>query len=110
MQLDETQVYAVQHYLQRIPDTHCALCHQQEWRVSQTVFVLTEYVRPSPAMDYFGYSAPDPKRDADYLAALAGSAHFKKAEPEVFPVIPIVCGRCGFVFLLSAVAAGVVKR
>jgi hypothetical protein len=108
MQLNEKQVYAVQRYLQGIPDTKCVLCQQQEWKVSETVFALPEYQRPNPAT-YFGLggaSSFDPTKDQH----VAGGSFFRKAEPEVFPVIPIVCGRCGFVFFLSAVAAGVVKR
>jgi hypothetical protein len=106
MQLDTNQVLAVQRYLQQIPDTQCALCHAQEWKVSETVFALPEYVRPKTALDYFGFSSAKPTTE-DKLAALTGNY---KTEPEVFPVIPIICGRCGFVFFLSAVAAGVAKR
>lgn len=104
MRLNPNQVTAVENYLQGIPETRCALCHSQEWKVSELIFALPEYVQRSPAAFgiQFQFDTTDPPKNYQGIG-------FSKKEPEVFPVIPIVCGRCGFVFLLSAIAAGAIK-
>jgi len=107
MRLNPSQVNAVVSYLRQIPDTTCALCHEQEWRVSETVFALPEYALPSSkfSKSFDDWGAPPSQKNFPFDSK---DESFKK-EPEIFPVIPIVCGRCGFVFFISAVAAGVVK-
>jgi hypothetical protein len=112
MRLNANQVNAVQNYLRGIPDTHCALCHQQEWKVSETVFALPEYTGASlmSLAALLNPPFPNPQYPPVESSWTRPLWNKESKEPEVFPVIPIVCGRCGFVFFLSAVAAGVVKN
>jgi hypothetical protein len=101
MRLSPVQVSAVVSYLQQVPNTACSLCGQQEWKVSETIFALPEYVAPAlnTLLPFLG---------PGYAPVESPWEKAMKKEPEVFPVIPIVCGRCGFVFFISAVAAGVI--
>lgn len=100
MRLNPDQVSRVVKYLQQIPTAaRCSLCGQQEWKVSETIFALPEYTAAIPGA--FG-------THTQYTPAESNWHIFWNEQPEVFPVIPIVCGRCGFVFFISAVAAGVV--
>jgi len=104
MRLNPSQVNSVVNYLQQIPTTPCPLCNQQEWKVSETIFALPEYVSP-PIINLGSVLFQQHNPTESPPPWIHASS---KKEPEVFPVIPIVCGRCGFVFFISAVAAGVI--
>lgn len=85
MQLSPTQVSEVIHFLQKFPATECQVCHHDDWKVSEILFALPEYRDPlSPGLG--------------------------PVQRELFPVIPITCSTCGYVFFLSAIAVGVLKR
>jgi len=107
MRLNQKQVNAVAAYLTRIPYPACALCANQDWKVSETVFSLPEYA-PSNIMSLVDlmHAGPEEALSQPAIAVLSG----RQPTPEVFPVIPIVCARCGFVYFISAVAAGVVPH
>ncbi len=85
MQLSPGQVSEVVLYLRKFPVVECQVCHHDEWNVSALVFELPEYT------------------------ANRFSQGITSIQREVFPVIPITCSKCGHVFFLSAVAAGVLR-
>jgi hypothetical protein len=86
MQLLPAQVDHVVNYLKRYPVVECQVCHHDDWSVSQLIFELPEYMR---------------QRFSQGITSV---------NSEVFPVIPITCSTCGYVFFMSAVAVGILKR
>jgi hypothetical protein len=80
MELNAEQMEKVLRHLGAHPTPECAICHHDEWAVSNTVFVLPEY-----------------RLDRYYSTTQAA-----------FPAIPITCKVCGNVLFLSAIKAEVV--
>lgn len=85
MQLYPSQLSEVVNLLRKYPAAECQVCQHGEWKVSEVIFALPEYLDPlSPGIG--------------------------PVQREVFPVIPVTCATCGNVFFLSAVAIGLLKR
>jgi hypothetical protein len=97
MRLNTAQETSIREYLQVKIGYTCPVCGQREWKASDTLFALPEYRADSLNLNALS------DRVAKPLPWL------RNKEPQVFPVLPIVCGSCGFVFFISAVALGVVQ-
>jgi|ERR1700722_8657028 len=107
MLLSQDAVNTVVEHLRRFQTSACPVCRTSEWTVSKVLFALPEYharpvwnFKPSPSV-----TTPENPMSAG-LKALGGAG----SPDEVFPVVPITCATCGYVYFLSAVALGLVSR
>ena len=114
MRLSPADANAVVTYLNRFPKPICAVCRHDQWKVSDILFALPEYdSRPSWARPGLR-SLSDLAGDTMVGDSLEHKPFFGSAvanlgpTPQVFPVIPVTCVTCGYVFFMSAVAIGIV--
>lgn len=105
MRLSPFAINAVNEHLNKFAKTVCPVCHHDEWTVSDTLFALPEYeYRP---VSFFNTPSTETPRIPG-LEAL-GKIPFTSARPQVFPVVPVTCVTCGYVFLLSGIKLGIVS-
>lgn len=62
-------------------DFKCPMCNKSDWGLTNTIYQLTAFNKPNTPTTERQYS--------------------------VFPVIPIVCNKCGYVHFVSAIACGI---
>jgi hypothetical protein len=95
MELTKQQTDSVIARIREFGLTQCALCKNQNWIVSDTLFVMPEYSKPDP----FAWSAPL-TGPGTYVPNPLGSS--VPTSLKVFPVVPITCRDCGYVMLIAA--------
>jgi hypothetical protein len=106
MRLEPNDVKKVVNHLNKFGRTSCPVCHSDEWTVSDILFALPEYeYRPPwsvapPAFVNTGGSIGTPIRPIFDL---------ESENPQVFPVVPVTCVTCGYVFLFSGIKLGLVS-
>lgn len=95
----------VERFLHEFGDVRCPICKSWDWSISDRVFALSEYDPPNQlALLSQMALTPDPvgPNNPFYLSDLP------KRPPQVFPVLPLTCVICGYVFLVSAKKLGIV--
>ena len=104
MRLSQQQINDVVAHLNKFKRAPCPVCNTDKWTVSDILFQLPEYETPVR----FPRLTSDPPLGAygglDVLAGLAGSP----ASTQVFPVVPVTCATCGYVYFLSGIALNIV--
>jgi hypothetical protein len=121
MRLSDENIKGVVAHLKRFRKAPCPVCSSEKWNVSDTLFELPEYEFRSP---WGKFPLKSPLLGTPSLTPLigsepdAGSYEYPpittgyKFEPraQVFPVIPVTCVTCGYVYLLSGIALGIVPK
>ena len=80
MQLtDEQQKHILDHLQKNWTAKTCPLCMEIKWSINTNVFEMREYFKEKIVY----------------------------ANNTVFPVIPIVCGNCGYTILINTIKAGI---
>jgi hypothetical protein len=75
-------VKVIEYFKEKAPHpVPCAVCNQEDWVISGTIYELREY-------------------QGGQLATGGG----------VFPVLPIVCGNCGNTIFMSAIELNIIER
>lgn len=108
MRLSATQTQAVIRFLATFTPAKCPVCGHDDWSISDTLFALPEYESPFPGQGFtrLGAPPPPPSLIGSGQGALAGLAALTKPAPQVFPVLPVTCATCGYVFLMSGKKLG----
>ena len=127
MQLSDESLRRLVAHLEKFRKALCPVCGMGNWNVSNTVFSLPEYeykppyamppppppfVNPSLGSGLAGLGSPSSQRKIG-----EGTSQFPPitygyfaTQSQVFPVVPVTCKSCGYVFLFSAVALDVIPR
>lgn len=101
MRLTQANIERVIEHLNRFSKAECPVCAHDEWTVSDTLFVLPEYEYRTP------WASPPRLQSSP---SIGGPITNFAEQPQVFPVVPITCATCGYVFLLSGIKLGIVSR
>jgi hypothetical protein len=101
MRLSAGHIQAVINHLNKFAKTICPVCNHDEWTVSDTLFAFPEYEYRAP------WTGPPFIRGTEGLREPA-TAFNLESDPQVFPVVPVTCVTCGYVFLLSAIKLSLV--
>jgi hypothetical protein len=106
MRLFPEMVQKVIDHLNHFAKTECPVCHHDEWTVSDILFAIPEY-----EFHPFGLPPPPPGPPSTPTGTptMAGFAALSRPAPQVFPVVPVTCVTCGYVFLFSAIKLGLVS-
>ena len=118
MRLSSQQIQTLIDYLKRWPKSpKCPICDHDDWAISDTVFQLTEHEGGHENAGFgsgpFGGASPGARstQRVENRGLSYGSLNrLSYPLPQVFPVVPLTCKECGYVLLVSAIAAGVVPR
>lgn len=125
MHLSEDSLRRIVAHLEKFRSALCPVCGLRNWNVSDTLFSLPEYEYKPP---YSVPSPPPPFVNPSLGAGLEGlgspgsqrkigegtsqfppiTTGFFTKQSLVFPVVPVTCKSCGYVFLFSAVALNVI--
>lgn len=108
MRLSPRDIDAVNSHLNQFAKTVCPVCHYDEWTVSEILFALPEYEHRPLGVPFAPPSTPTPRmRGLEALGRIPFSPASTRAQ--VFPVVPVTCVTCGYVFLLSGIKLGIVS-
>jgi hypothetical protein len=106
MRLTQQQIADVVAHLKKFRRSPCPVCHTDKWTVSNTLFQLPEYEAPWP------FGPPPPPPPAMTLPGFTPSSVLSgyKTAPstQVYPLIPVTCGTCGYVYFMSGIALNIV--
>jgi ribosomal protein S27E len=125
MRLVKSSVQKVVDHLKKFAKTECPVCHNDQWIISDILFALPEYQYRAPwtsssLLKPMGESigttrptlgnvgAPIRVTLGDMAAPTSATFDLESENPQVFPVVPVTCLTCGYVFLLSGIKLGVV--
>ena len=116
MRLAESSVQKVVDHLKKFPNAECPVCHHDQWIISDILFALPEfeYRAPWTQLQPMGGSIGTPIRatippvGGSIGAPIRSTFDLESENPQVFPVVPVTCLTCGYVYLLSGIKLGVV--
>lgn len=104
MRLEANDVKKVVNHLNKFGRTACPVCHSDEWTVSEILFAIPEYEYRPP------WSNMSTLAKMAHIGTPSTTFNLESETPQVFPVVPVTCVTCGYVFLLSGIKLGIVPR
>lgn len=123
MRLSAKNITDVVAHLSKFKKAPCPVCSCEQWNVSDTLFELPEYefrapwakLPPPPPMPVVPFGNTTPLAELGKFQSLPSvlttfAAPAPAPTPQVFPVIPVTCVTCGYVYLLSGIALNIVAR
>jgi predicted nucleic-acid-binding Zn-ribbon protein len=102
MRLAPVDVKKVVDHLNKFAKTTCPVCHHDEWTVSDILFALPEYEYRPP------WSQMSTLSSMANVGTPSTTFDLESENPRVFPVVPVTCVTCGYVFLFSGIKLGLV--